>query len=535
MNEDILYKQYANVKYLTEQIAVVSDDMNVRLKQYLSNEKLLEKLAQVFKQLQNGEISTLKQLQISPSDFDILTDDVINVKCDLTDSKNPKYTMWVLNDEFIFGDVDMALAAKKLWQSGQEGNVVTGLLNAVGSAFGIGDAGDAGTNEKELVAIAAAICSIADEKAIDPLPYFDKLSIEFSKMGKGSLVDFLETEFGGNSECVALNTFRQPISDSMTRGVNLGQFIVDVGITIFSAGIGTALSKGGKVAKVGGKAAPVLTKTAAVTKGVTATGKIAKAAASMKTAWTALSNSVKVARLNKLAKAGTPLTYVMANGNKVTRVIKSAKGGQIVWANTTKIGPSVANVVMNGGATLAPASLALLVPSTAKKLAIGTGLGVSTHAETSKVDLADFNPLEIMGWYDHVTANPNAYLQTIEDSSAANIADMIWSLSKGSGIWGNTTDRDELKLALIITSLKPGVARDVQAEFKKLDPLRTVYKVIDEELGGIFGTEDSVYFAKAWWAACTQDGIENHDEIAAVKELIYTPGGGGPSKIKSTI
>ena len=575
MNEDILYKQYAKSKYITEQIAVISNDMNTRLKQYLSNDQLIEKLSLVLRELNDGEEKTITQLQISGKDYGIMEDDIVHVKADLTDDKNPKFIMWVLNDEFIFGDVDLELAAKKLWMSGQEGNVLTSVGNYIGSLFGVGDASDAGTDEKTLTAVAGAICMIGKEKMIDPLPYFEKLSVEFSKMGKGSITDFLETEFSGNAESVALNTFRLPISHSTSRGINLGALLLDVGLAIATFGMGTAANASAKGVTTGVSAvskANVATKT---TKGATTAVKggeaitfahkgsvLASATNSMNKSWQLLSPAVQLARARKLLPVGETVVY---GSNAATQAIsasyKISKVGKLgvtmtnlngsgkftvklanlayldasaitkaqAAANLVKAGTVAAPVVLpavtttaagaKGILSLSPKLLGLLVPNTAKKVVGQLGIASAVSKSESSAPSSG-NPAEWLGWYDSLKADPNSYISEVKESSASNLADMIWQLSKGSGIFGNTTDQEELKLALIITSLKPEVAEDVKTAWEKLGDSRSIYSVLDEELGGAFGTDDLVYFAKAWWASCTGDGVGNHPEITAMKEII---------------
>jgi hypothetical protein len=106
-----------------------------------------------------------------------------------------------------------------------------------------------------------------------------------------------------------------------------------------------------------------------------------------------------------------------------------------------------------------------------------------------------------MGWYDTLAADPNAYMSSLAEQDAASLAETILDLKKGSGLFGNTTDQEELAMALIITSLTPEGAKKVAAEYNKIDASSSVYAVIDDELGGDLGM-----FAKAYWSACTGEG-----------------------------
>jgi hypothetical protein len=90
-------------------------------------------------------------------------------------------------------------------------------------------------------------------------------------------------------------------------------------------------------------------------------------------------------------------------------------------------------------------------------------------------------------------------MASLGGSDAAGLAQAILDLKKGSGLFGNTTDQEELAMALIILSLTPEGAKQVKDEYAKLDNV-PVYAVIDDELGGDMGL-----FAKSYWSACTGD------------------------------
>ena len=109
---------------------------------------------------------------------------------------------------------------------------------------------------------------------------------------------------------------------------------------------------------------------------------------------------------------------------------------------------------------------------------------------------------ELMGYYDTQTADPRAYIQAQKGAGAAGLAEIIFDLKKGSGLFGNTTNQEELLMALTVLSLDGEGAKEVQAAYKKLDGTN-VYAVLDDELGG-----DMAMFAKAHWTACTGEGAE---------------------------
>ena len=76
-NPKELYSRYAKVY---EQAAVISDDSHERIKQYLDNEDLLEKLADEFRSMEDGTETTFAELQISGSEYGIMEDDIIHVR-----------------------------------------------------------------------------------------------------------------------------------------------------------------------------------------------------------------------------------------------------------------------------------------------------------------------------------------------------------------------------------------------------------------------------------------------------------------------
>lgn len=513
---------------VNEQAAVISDNPNDRLKQYLDNEDLLEKLSAILADLEDGEQSTHIDLQISGKDYGILDDDILHVKVDKSDPNSPKFTMWVMNEEFMFGDVDLELAANMLYQAGQEGNALTYVGNAIGSLFGYGDAGDAGTDEDTVAGIAGAIASIARDKDVDPNIYFDKMAEHFKKK-HGSLVNFLEEEFSGNAEAVALNVYRQPISDSWTRGFSLGSLLGDIALTIGTFGIGT-FAKGafkganavGKTLKYAGAGSKAVKTGSTATKGAKYIGKLTGA-------WNKLSKGLRSAKFKKAFKVGDEVKYINAKGveeiHKVTSYTNGANGLMIKLGNNTPV--YVDNLVASTGKAggLAVSSLAKVLPSTATKVAAGAGLAakkgeeITMNADASGLEVAG----EILGWYDSLAADPSQEIAQVKQSTPQALAEQILQLKNGSGIWGNTTNQEELMMALIITSVTHEAAAQIEEEYNKLDPnAGGVLAVLKDELGG-----DEGLLAQTYWAGCL--GLDDPN-ISKAKARINKAGSGKSSK-----
>ena len=160
----------------------------------------------------------------------------------------------------------MGTLATILYQAGQEGSAVGYAANLLGSLVGVGDAGDAGTDEAAIAAIAGAITLMSNEKEIEPTKYFNRLSEVFENKYGESLKSFLETEFSGSAEVVALNLFRQEISPSVMRGLNLGSILLDVGLTVATFGGSAAVNASAKALQAGGRVASAASKAAKSTK-----------------------------------------------------------------------------------------------------------------------------------------------------------------------------------------------------------------------------------------------------------------------------
>jgi hypothetical protein len=538
MQSNDLYNRYADHR-INEQVAVISDDMKERLRQYLENDSFLEKLSDLFLDLDDGETTTSTELQISGKKFGIMEKDIIHVRVDKSDDKSPKFYMWVMNEDHMYDGVDFQRAAELLWRSGQGGGALGAVGNAIGALVGAGDAGDAGTQDDDLMGIAGALCKIAGERSIDPVVYFNKLSKTFSESKGESLVEFLETEYSGRAEAAILNMFRQKVDPSWERGTNLGAILLDIGITAATLGMGTFAS-----ASLKGVGAGAVTTANYINKGTKAIKGLAPILRLQK-AWTGMGATLKAAKLRKLVRTEQALEYTgkiktIVNGvakftvspKPIQKFVHSVVKGRVYWHNLDKAGkiikvskagqvlkgipgPTLANLAVDGGAKLTAKSLAVLVPKTATKIAKTVG-GVGAVVADGDVS-GDGNGLEIagevLGWYDTMTADPNAYLEDLVGKSEDNLANMIWELSEGTGIWGNTTNKEELAIALIITSLTPGSAKKVQTAFADLETeSRTIHSILVDELGG--NLED---IATTWWSACTGENIGEHPKI----DLMY--------------
>lgn len=518
-------KLYANTRnygnYLVEQSTRLSDDLDQRLKEYLEFDGLIEWLAGELANLEDG---TEVELEV-PDDLGVDPEDQLWVKVDKSDDKNPKFIMWIMNDEFLFGGIDFDLAAEILYQAGQEGSTITYVTNFIGSIFGAGDPGDSGTDEDTVVAVMGAMVALAKEKGQDPKLYFDKLTQSFQSK-RGSLVDFLETEFSGRAESAALTAFRQPVEASITRGLNLGQILFDAGLTLFTLGVGTAARTSLKGVAAGGKALRYAEGAAAGTRGVEAaeaTTRIGKAVATMQRVFRGLPAANQLARMEKAFPVGATLQYTTKGEKTMEAVVKGYKGSKIFLATPAGAnignGIEIANLVnASSRYKLAAGSLAKIVPG--QKAAVGILAGSKAVEGTGNIDDgipsepgagAKFS--EIMGWYDTITADPSLYTQSLYGQGPMELATKILELKKGSGFWGNTTDQEELCLALIVLSLTPDGAVEVQKEYQKLDG-GTVYAVLDDELGGDLGL-----FAKAYWSACMMGDSEEGSLTAMVNNM----------------
>lgn len=499
---------YANLRnygnYIVESAAVLSDQLDPRLKQYLEEDIFIEKLVEDFKKATDGQTI---ELSLNKSDYGIKEEDNIWVKIDKSDVKSPKFFMWIMNEEFMYGGIDFDLAATILYEAGNEGSAIGYIGNALGSLVGLGDPGDSGTDEATVVAVCGAMAAIAAEKGLDPKLYYDKLAEAFNNK-HGSLVDFLETEFSGRAESAALAAFRQPVDSSVARGLNMGQILFDIGLTLLTFGEGTLITKTLQASARGVEGALAATK---VGRGILRAGKGIGGVLARIPGWSKLAGASKATYLGQTIKIGEQIQYVTRTGKNIGRVstvtveaidaagvtLKTAKGTIFNVPHGADfllgINPGLANKILDSAA----------IPVTALALSKVDDV-VGASAVDYEGEEANSNWLgkgaEIMGWYDTLTADPNYFMSSLQGQDAVSLAQAILDLKKGSGFFGNTTDQEELAMALIIISLTPEGAKQVKAEYAKIDNA-PVHAVLSDEIGGDLGM-----FTTAYWSACTGEG-----------------------------
>lgn len=547
------YRNYGNL--ILEQTAVIPEELNPRLKEYLSNQKLIDFLADALNDMPDGQEG---QIQVNNEEYGILKDDKLFVKADKSNPKDPKFYMWIMNDQFLFGDVNFDIAATLLKQAGDQGGTIGYVGNLLGSLIGLGDAGDSGTDEDTIVAVAGAMAAIAAEKSQDPMFYFSRLAETFSKKYGEDLTSFLETEFSGRSEVAALNTFRRPVSPSVARGLSLPMILLDVGLTALTFGAGTVL-KAGVPAGVRGAAAA--TRGAEVIGAGTRAGEAAAAgvrageaagaaargaeaaAAGVRGAeeavlagdaalngtkgvmsrlkgWAGIGRSKQVSNIEQEIKVGQQIMYKQKDKMVPHKVLAISQDGVQLQAlsgpkNTfmaaadkfvLEVHPNLANRILNRAGL--NATKAGLIIATNKINSI-----IGSTASTVSQPAGFFGKAgEIMGWYDTFTADAGSFAASLQDKTAKELAEMLLDLKKGTGFFGNTTDQEELAMAVIITSLSPEGARQVQSEYSKIDPEMSVYALLSDELGGEVGM-----FAKAYWTGITGEGSEYASAIRNVR------------------
>jgi len=541
------YRRYGSFLFESD-TAVLSEDLNPRLKQYLSNQKLVDYLASELGGLTDGQEG---QIQIDNKEYGILAEDKLYVKVDKSDPKSPKFFMWIMNEQFLFGDVNFDIAATMLKQAGDQGGTIGYIGNFLGSLIGLGDAGDAGTDEDTIVAVAGAIAAIASEKSQDPMLYYSKLAETFSNKYGESLKSFLETEFSGRSESIALNTFRQPIDSSVSRGFNLPMLLLDVALTAITFGAGTAVKTGATAAVKGGTAAvragevgAAALKTGEAGSTAFKAGRSAGAAfkagevgadvvkagdAGLKgtqgvlsriPGWNKIFGPKQVEAIQNEIKVGQQIMYKHGKGvipHKVlaitpegvqlqalggTKNIFMAKSTEFVL-NTT---PTLANRILNKAGINATKAGLLLATNKLNSVVGSTSSTVSAPA--GFIGQAG----EIMGWYDTLVADTGSFAASLQGQTAKQLAEKLLDLKGGTGFFGNTTDQEELAMAIIITSLTPEGAKSLQAEYSKIDPEMSVYALLDDEISGETGM-----FAKAYWTGLTGEGKEYASAIRNIR------------------
>lgn len=525
-------RNYAQIyeNYLTPVLeqgpAVISDDLNTRLKGYLDNDQLLTKLGEILTAFDEGEYELTS---LDKTAFGISEEDRLFVKVDKSVKSVPKFFMWIMNDQFLWGDIDMEVAAAMLKSAG-EGTSWNerGIIGSIGSFFGGNGSGDAGTDEETIASLAGAFAQIAAAKSVDPQMYFDKLDEIFkSKYGK-SIQDFMEEEFGGHGEVVSCNLYRRKIEPSVLRGLNIWTILGDVALLIVTCGGSasfTAGLKGAQIASAASKASKLAKATGMATASA-ALGKSVGVIADITRLSKVFANLGKVSQLSALEKIGVStgktIEYARA-GKMVNHTVKEIKATGVVLQPVkgaeffTSFGnlpgylaPAKATELF----TVAGVNLTPMGVLAAKKAGdIGTNAGETPQGAEEPGMFT--KGAEAMGYYDTMAADPSAYIENAKQQGASDIASMLLDLKNGSGLFGNTTDQEECSIALLITGLTPEMAKEVSVAYGKIDAKMNVYAVLDDELGGDIST-----LAKAYWTGCTGEGDEYKPAITSILEKI---------------
>jgi hypothetical protein len=515
------YQTYGS-KLFEQGPAVISENLEERLKSYLDNDALLSKLCNILNGYDEGEYEIT---DLDATEFGIQKGDRLFVKVDKTNKTAPKFMMWIMNEQFLWGDMNMEAAAAIL-KSGGEGTSFAekGVIGAIGSFFS-GGGEDSGTDEDTIAALAGAFAKIAAEKSIDPEIYFNKLDEVFKAKYGQDIKDFLETEFSGYGETVSLNTFRRKIEPSVWRGLNPWLILGDVALTILTFGGSAAFTaglKGAQVANAASKASKLATASNALGKGVKAIADITQ----LSKVFAKLNTARKLSALEKagVKVGGESFEWISKSGTKGTAKIigKSDDGAKLMVSYNgkspiatnydtllTQLSPNTATNVLTA-ANVNKTTAALVA---ARAVDAGTNAGETPDGAAEPGIGA--KAAEIMGYYDTFAADPNAYIENAKRQGASDIAAMLLDLKNGSGLFGNTTGQEECSIALLITGLTPEMAKEVSVAYKKIDVKMSVYDVISDELGG-----DISIFAKSYWTACTGEGDEYKSKIDDIYKRI---------------
>lgn len=503
-----LRKEYSNFYYnygtrINEQTAVVAEDLDQRLKGYLSNDKLLTKLAELLDSYEDGEYELS---DLDPKEFGIMEEDKLFVKVDMSNKKSPKFFMWIMNDKFLYDGVDFGVGATILWDA------VRGL----------------GTDEDQVAAVAGAFTKLAGEKGVDPEIYFDKLDAQLkTKYGEG-LKDAIEGDFSGYAEVVGLNVFRRKIEPSFWRGFNIWTILGDAALAVATFGGSAAFTAGLKGAQVAGATARATKIASATATTANTLGRGVKAVSEITRLSKVFGKLDDARKLSALSRAG-----VKVGGPEFQWISKAGKTGTAKLIGKTDDGTRL--LVSYGGkppvATNYSTLLTQLSPKTATDVLTAANVNLTTKATLAAKKAGEIGSssggaqdagvvakgAEMMGWYDTMAADPSAFIENAKAQGASDIASLLLELKNGSGLFGNTTNQEECSIALLITGLTPEMAKEVSKEYKKIDTKMNVYQVIEDELGG-----DMSIFAKAYWTACTGEGADYAAAIEGVYQRILS-------------
>lgn len=519
------YQTYGN-QLFEQGPAVLAEDLNARLKSYLENDALIAKLSGLLQKYEEGEYELT---DLDKTEYGISQEDRLFVKVDLDEKSAPKFFMWIMNDQFLWGDIDMEAAAALLKAGGQgTGFAETGLIGSIGSFLSGNAANDAGTDEEKIAALAGAFAQIAADKGVDPQIYFDKLDEIFKSKYGTTIKDFLETEFGGYGEIVSCNLYRRKISPDVMRGLNPWTILGDVILTVGTFGGSAAFTaglKGAKVADAASKASKIARATGAAQTSA-ALGKSVKAIAEitrLSKLFGKLERSKQIASLSKIGvtsgstikygRSGKLVDHTVKEVQATGVILQPAKGSPFFISFEKLPGyipPQQATELFTfAGINLTPKAIL------AAKKAGDIGTAPVTSQEGAAEPGLGAKAAEVMGYYDTMAADPSAYIENAKNQGASDIASMLLDLKNGSGLFGNTTDQEEGCIALLITGLTPQMAKEVAAEYGKIDTKMNVYSVLDDELGG-----DISILAKAYWTGCTGEGDEYKSAISEIVKII---------------
>ena len=495
------YRNYTG-SYLNESAATLSSDPKQRIAEYLDNPDILKELANTLNSLENGTTITLS---IDKSKYGINAEDNIIVRIDKADPNAPKFIMWIENEKILFGSVDFSVAA----------NIVKDAIAGMG------------TDEETVAAVAGAFVKIANENAIDPLRYFEKFSAAFPSISGGeSLKDYIEGDFSGRAEVTALAAFQLPIEPSVARGITdqWGTILVDLTLAAVTFGGSYAATLSAKGAVAGARVAAKGTQIAA--RG----GKIAKGAGTALTTvgkgleWIStglgsfykMSNVAKGAAVEKalgqtggkwIAKSGAE--YTVKNFDKAKGVFQLEKvgGGNVLSYGADEM------MRLSGAPFQANALNAVGITA----VSVGAVANRDTAMDTSDLsfqgNMAE-DTFELLGYYDAMASDPNKFITSIKGMAAPEqIAQQLKNYADGSGFFGNTSDQEELGIALMLMYMNPIMAKEVNDKFSKLKGM-DLYAMVDDELEDVMG-----YFAKAYLHATLGLG---QDEIAQKVDQVYS-------------
>jgi len=438
MNIGKIYENYGS--YLVEQ-GTISDDLDARLVQYLEVDEIRKAVTDLVNSTKDGD-SDNTEMTKKDNKF-IQEGDILQIEVDKTDKDDPKVTASIKNIEKTSSNIDFNTASYFVHKA------ISGI----------------GTDEELVAAVGTAISKLSYEDGLDGSEYFDKLADAYTSKYGETLTDALEGDFSGNAEVVALSIYRREIEESVMRGIDIENIIADIGLSIGTLGAGHIF----KGAKTIGTASKNIAK--ATAKGAKPLTKGIKGMVSRLPGFKSLNKAKKLSAIKSNVKVGDTVSSVTKKGVNAGKsqkyVIKEINDKGIVGNLVDKSGkvnplpirknfgefvsevnPKLANKILTSAGVEPNLALAGLA---GKKLAEVNG--------TSNTE----NFAEIMGWYSTVTADPEAFMDTIRGEEMSSLAQRMHDLSDGV-----TTMGDELSMALIVTSLSPGNIKKLNDEYAKL-------------------------------------------------------------------